>query len=84
ENFNRMARQIVVAAMQKILEMDDLNRAEKSKYFENILLVSSDDDLKAFLAGTNAYSALGNEELVGTLRSIVTTYLTPHTHCQKG
>ncbi|WP_139845602.1 type IV secretion system DNA-binding domain-containing protein [Acinetobacter baumannii] len=84
ENFLAYARQIVVAAMQKILEMDDLNRAEKSKYFENILLVSSDDDLKAFLAGTNAYSALGNEELVGTLRSIVTTYLTPHTHCQKG
>lgn len=48
ENFNRMARQIVVSAMQKVLTMDDLNRAEKSKFFENILLVSSDDDLKAF------------------------------------
>ena len=84
ENFNTMARTIVKSAMTKVLEMNEITREQQTQQFLEILLISSDDKLKEFLVGTQAYSLLGNSELVGTLRSIVTTYLSPHTHSKIG
>ena len=80
ENFNSMARTIIKSTMSKVLEMPDISKSAKAQLFLDTLLNSSDDQLRDFLMGTPAFSLLGNTELVGTLRSIITTYLTPHTH----
>lgn len=84
ENFNTMARQIVKSTMTKLFEMKGLTRLEKTQKFYEVLLVSSDEDLTNFLVGTPAFSLLGNSELLGSLRSIITTYVTPHTHSNIG
>lgn len=84
EKFNTMARTIIKSAMTKILAMEELEREQQAQQFLDILLISSDEKLKEFLAGTQAASLIGNAELLGTLRSVVTTYLSPHTHSKVG
>ncbi len=64
----------------KFWKCQTYQKSAKAQLFLDTLLNSSDDQLRDFLMGTPAFSLLGNTELVGTLRSIITTYLTPHTH----
>lgn len=84
ESFNTMARTVVQVAMERVLAIQDLTQDEKITLFYDTLTKTSNDELKAFLEGTQAYSMLGNDELLGSIRSIITTKLTAHRHCKVG
>lgn len=84
ESFNVMARTVVQATMERVLSVSDITQEQKVQLFYDTLTKTSNDELKAFLYGTSAYSMLGNDDLVGSIRSIITTKLTSHQHCKVG
>lgn len=84
ESFNVMARTVVQVMMERVLAITDISQEQKVELFYDTLTKTSNDDLKAFLKGTQAYSMLGNDELVGSIRSIITTKMTAHRHCKVG
>lgn len=84
ESFNVMARAVVQSTMERVISINEYDQAKKIEVFYEILTKSTNEDLTGFLQGTPAYSMLGNDKLVGTIRSIITTQLTAHKHCKIG
>lgn len=84
ESFNNMARTVVNATMNKLLYDPTKSQIEKTTLFYDMLLLAPDDELKQFLQGTEGGTVFSNDELVGSIRTIITTCLRSHKNIQFG